>query len=124
MPMCLHDASNIACMHVHVIHWLWAYAALSPCINNLCPTDVWDSGGNTGPGYNAYGRSVEDLRYATIEAAKVRLIMVFMMMIILVICAYSRRRPDTVASAKERKTCKLPGSISNTPGYKHDGNSA
>jgi len=29
-----------------------------------------DSGGNTGPGYNAYGRSVEDLRYATIEAAK------------------------------------------------------
>merc|ERR1712172_313591 len=29
-----------------------------------------DSVGNTGPGYNAYGRSVEDLRYATIEAAK------------------------------------------------------
>jgi len=29
-----------------------------------------DTVGNTGPGYNAYGRSVEDLRYATIEAAK------------------------------------------------------
>ena len=39
------------------------------------------------------------------------------------IAEYSRRILDTAVSAKERKTCKMTGSISNKLEYKRDGNS-
>ena len=47
-------------------------------------SQLQDTVGNTGPGYNAYGRSVEDLRYATIEAAKVRMVMRFLVMMLMI----------------------------------------
>ena len=39
------------------------------------------------------------------------------------IAEYSRRILDMAVSAKERKTCKMTGSISNKLEYKRDGNS-
>ena len=39
------------------------------------------------------------------------------------VAEYSRRRLDAVALARERKTCTLPGPLSNTPVCKRDGNS-